>query len=86
MNGLRHLQGRTLVAAVGIRAYNAYRSHPPPVASTDVLCARLAGALPPHPQCICGHRAFPPQHQAIVELTGIIEAISIDEEGIGQSA
>jgi hypothetical protein len=86
INGLLHLQVRTLFDAVVIRAYKAYRYLPPPGASTDFIFERLPGALPHHPQCIFGHRAFHPQHQAIVALTGIIDAISIDSEGIGQSA
>ena len=86
MHGLLHVQVRTLCDAVVIRADKAYRYLPHPVASTDCIFERLAGALPHQPQCLFGHRALQPQHQAIVELTGLIDAISIDEEGIGQSA
>jgi hypothetical protein len=77
-DGLLHLKVRTLFDPVVIRAHKTYGHFPHAVAPMDFVFEGLTRPLPHQAQLIFGHRAFHPQHQAIVELAGIVDAIGID--------
>jgi hypothetical protein len=51
--------------------------------TSDVVCKRFAGARAQQAQCLCRHRPLHPKEEAIMELTGIINAVIIQEHGLG---
>ena len=52
--------------------------------TSDVLCTRCAGALAQQAQCLGRHRPLHPKEEAISALTGILDAVSIQEHGLGE--
>jgi len=60
------------------------RDFPPHRPTADFLFKRFAGALAQQAQRIFRHRSFHPQQYTILELAGIIDAVIIQEHGLGE--
>ena len=52
--------------------------------TADFLCTRCAGALAQPAQCLVRHRPLHPKEEAIRARTGIRDAVSIQEPGLGE--
>jgi hypothetical protein len=82
-HGLRHLAVGDFFPAIIGCPHQPDRHLPQDMAPPDVCCEGLPRPLPPQAQCLFRHRALHAEHQAIVQLAGIINPLSIDAQGLG---
>ena len=83
---LLHLPVRRLLDVAFLRAHKADRQLPQRAASFHLLLERCASALSQQVQLKLAHRALESQHQAIIELTRIIDPVIVNQQRFGQRA
>ena len=71
--------------AVGFRANVTDGNVKQNFAARDFLAKRLLGALAQQAQFKLAHGPFESEQQAVVEHTGIVNAIGINHQGVGQN-
>jgi hypothetical protein len=79
-----HLPVSTLFEAIVTRADEPHGNFPHDMAALAFGFKGLASPLAHEAQRIFRHRALHPQHEAIIELSGIIDAVIIHEQGLRQ--
>ena len=82
-DGLGPVAVGTLVAASVTRPHAANGDCPPDMAAWDLGCTGWACALPQTAPGICRPRVLPPHDEAVMQLPRILEAIIVEEPGLG---